>query len=256
MQPWIVILIFVVSVLAIVSVVIYLVRKFLRDTARSLFGTNTIKEGLDREADMLAKTPKSVSSMTRVYLPQITQDFPEFSLAEFRQKCDNMVKSALLAITDQNVALLISASDNLKRQIELAIENDIGQNQVTNYKGVVIHQTEITTYKKQYGLCVVTLQSAIEYKKYVTRDGEIISGSDTRPEQTKYNIELAYVQNEELANLHAENRSIVGIKCPSCGANVTVLGSKCCDFCGAQVKEVNIHAWSFNKLMEVPSNIV
>lgn len=256
MPTLITILIFLAVITAVIALGTYMIRKFLRDTARNIFGTNTIKEGLNNQAEILAKTPKSVSSMTRVYLPLITEDFPQFNLAEFKQRCDNMVKSALLAISEQNITLLESASDNLKNQISLTIENDKGQSQVTSYKDIIIHQTEITKYVKAYGLCVITLQSAIEFKRYVTSAGKIISGSNTLADQTKYNIELAYVQNEELANAHTENRAIVGIKCPSCGANVTNLGAKQCDYCGSQVKEINLQVWSFNKLIEVPSNIV
>lgn len=55
-----------------------ILRQKLREFSRTVFGTDSLREGLERQQLELSETPKSLSSMTRVYLPQIARDFPEF----------------------------------------------------------------------------------------------------------------------------------------------------------------------------------
>ena len=47
-----------------------IVREKLRRLSRMAFGTDSITEGLEQQAKELAVTPKSVSAMTRIFLPQ------------------------------------------------------------------------------------------------------------------------------------------------------------------------------------------
>ena len=42
----------------------------------------------------------------------------------------------------------------------------------------------------------------------------------------------------------------LGITCPNCGAPITNLGAKFCEYCGAGVVELNVHAWSFENIEE------
>lgn len=244
-------LIILLIIIAIIAVAIFIIKNFLVNTARSIFGTDTIKEGLENQADLLSETPKSVSGMTSIYLPQIQKDFPEFNWNEFSAKAENMLKSAFKAISASEISLLQNASEDLKTQVSHIILNNT-QNQATaNYDNVIIHQTEISRYLKQAGTCVITIQSAVEYTYYVKKNGDTIDGITTRPTQTKYNSELLYIQDEKIAQDHSNNKSIGGLKCPNCGAGVSSLGTKFCEYCGSPVTEINIHSWAFNKFYEV-----
>ena len=66
----------------------------IRRFSQTFFGTPNLTDGWNRQADVLAETPKSVSSMTRIMEPQIMRDFPEFSWEEFKHKAENMLTSA------------------------------------------------------------------------------------------------------------------------------------------------------------------
>ena len=44
--------------------------------------------------------------------------------------------------------------------------------------------------------------------------------------------------------------AVVAYKCPNCGAPVTVLGAKVCEYCGSAVREINRYAWSFDRIYE------
>lgn len=187
--------------------------------------------------------------MTRVYLPQIQADFPSFNYEEFKNKAEIMLASAFSAISSGKATTLKSASDDLKDKIALTISENSRQGRKESYDNVKIYQTEITNYKKQSGTCVITLQSAVSYKHYIEENGITIEGSRTMVEQTKYNTELVYIQ--DLAKVGSDYSNAMGTNCPNCGAPITNLGNKTCEYCQMAVMEINAYVWSissFNKI--------
>ena len=74
------------------------IKRKVEDVSQALFGTDSLVEGWNKQADELAATPKSVSGMTRIFEPQIQRDFPDFNLVQFKNKAENMLVSALQAI--------------------------------------------------------------------------------------------------------------------------------------------------------------
>ena len=75
-----------------------------------------------------------------------------------------------------------------------------------------------------------------------------MSGSRERRVQTKYNTELVYIQD---AALLQDGATAVGLTCPNCGAPVTRLGSKFCEYCGSGLREISVRVWSINKITEI-----
>ena len=226
------------------------VTRKLRSMSSQLFGTTDFVKGLKMAADVQAETPKSVSAMTRLMEPQIMRDFPEFSWEEFKHKAENMLTSALLAISANNPERLVDASDDIKKQVTNIVEDNRANNVGETYSDIEIHQTEIANYQKQNGKCVITIQSAVGYMYYKMQDGEVIAGDKKRKTQTKYNMELVYIQDTEEAKLD----NAVGTTCPQCGAPVKVLGAKYCEYCGSGIVPLNIRVWSLHKFYEVDYN--
>lgn len=229
------------------------VRSKLRRFSKSVFGTETLMEGINRQADILAETPKSVSSMTRLMEPQILRDFPDFSWNEFKHKAENMLTSALLAITSEDMGRLTAdASETVRQQIA----NRIAANQMDGVKEVFsdihIHRTEIANYSHAGGSCVIKIQSAIEYYYYKEKNEKVIKGQKERKTQTKYNVELLYIQDIEKVG----DSTAVGANCPNCGAPITTLGEMYCEYCKTAVTPVNIKVWSLHKIDEVDANHV
>ena len=217
---------------------------------KAAYSAKVLKRVLERQADMLEETPKSVSGMTRVFLPQIQRDFPEFNWKEFQQKTENMVKSALRAIDARDQALLENASEELRRQIALRVAELKSSGQREYFRDITVHQTEIAHYRKEGGTCVILVQSAVGCLHYIeSAAGELVSGSRERKVQTKYNTELVDIQDTALLN---HNATAVGVTCPNCGAPVTRLGSKFCEYCGSGLREISIRVWSLNKITEIP----
>ncbi len=192
-------------------------------------------------------TPKSVSGMTSLCIPRIAVDFPDFNWHEFKQKSENMLISAFRAISEEDASIVVNASSDLRSQIGLIIDgnHDGGIHEI--YKDIKIHQTEIKDYRKQGGNCIITLQSSVGYIHYKTKAGGIIEGSDSHTCQTRYNIELLYVQD---VTKIAYGQTAMGSNCPNCGAPIASLGNKVCSYCGCGLTDVNVRVWSINRYTE------
>lgn len=231
------------------AVTVLVVIRVRRVVLNAVMGLRTLKKVLEKQSDMLEETPKSVAGMTRVFLPQIQRDFPEFHLNEFRQRAENMLRAALTAIDTRRIEAMKDPSDDLRQQILLKIEDLNRRKEREHFNGIEIHQTEIARYLKEKGTCVIQLQSAVGYYHYVqAEDGRILSGSKERKIQTKYEVELVYIQ--DAAQLK-EGAKTTGLTCPNCGAPVTNLGSKFCEYCKTGLREVNIRVWVINRIREM-----
>ena len=208
------------------------IKRKVEDVSQALFGTDSLVEGWNKQADELAATPKSVSGMTRIFEPQIQRDFPDFNLVQFKNKAENMLVSALQAIDSGNVSLIRDASEELKAQVENRIEMNRSEGIREVYEKIRIHRTEISNYEK--------------------KDGTVVSGDENRLEQTKYNVEVMYIQDEKIAKID----NAVGTTCPHCGAPVTNLGAMYCEYCGLAITPINLKVWTLHRFYEVDYNHV
>lgn len=243
-------MIFLVSVAGISAAGYVVYRKIKRKVERfsmAAFGTHSLAKGLENQADMLAETPKSVSGMTRIFEPQIRRDFPDFNLVQFKNKVENMLVMALQAITEETTEQLQDVSEELRAQVDNRIADNRSAGMKEVYSQIKVHRTEITNYEKKSGTCVITFQSAVEHYHYTQKDGSVVSGEKERKEQTKYNTELVYIQDEKLTKLD----NAVGTTCPNCGAPVTKLGAMYCEYCGLAVTPVNLKVWVLHRFYEV-----
>lgn len=225
----------------------HVIRTKIESFSRAAFGTKSLVEGLEQQADLIAETPKSVSGMTRIFEPQIQKDFPDFNLVQFKNKAENMLISALQAISAGNVSLLRETSNELNEQVRNQIQANAAEGVTETYRQIHIHRTEITNYVKRDGKCIITFQSAVEYFHYKEKEGRVTDGDKERKQQTKYNIEVMYIQNEKLAKLD----NAVGTTCPNCGAPIVKLGALYCEYCGTAVTPINLKVWTLHRYYEV-----
>lgn len=224
---------------------IFLIMRKLRQIYRSTFGTDSILEGLKKQEELIAETPKSVSAMTSIYLPAIVRDFPEFSYDEFEKRSENALKAMLSAIERQMEDGLETMAEGLKKQIRLRIEDNRRQKVEEEFHNVRIHRTAITEYEKKPGRCVIVFQSAVEYVYGKKQDGEAVVSEDRI--QTRYDMEWIYIQDAEKIS---GSGKAVGLNCPNCGAPIKDLGAKTCDYCGLAVETINFRVWSLDHIKE------
>ena len=97
----------VVSIIILVGIIIFFyVRRGLKRMAKEMYGTDNIIDALNQSNKTLEQTHKSVNSMTKIYLPQIMRDFPEFNYEQFRNKAEHALLSAFAAISNDNTGLM------------------------------------------------------------------------------------------------------------------------------------------------------
>ena len=80
----------------------------------------------------------------------------------------------------------------------------------------------------------------------------MVEGTKERKEQTKYNVELMYIQDADTVEID----NAVGTTCPHCGAPIKNLGNMVCEYCGSSVTPINIKVWTLHKYYEVDYNHV
>lgn len=208
----------------------------------------TLIENFDEQEFEMEMNPKSVNAMTSVYLPRIEKDFPEFNYFEFKAKAENMMKSAFNAITTEDIACLTNASPDLTSQVNNIISSNRANHVREVYRDIDIHRTEIKNYRKAEGSCIITLQTSVGYIHYFTEtNGSVVKGSSEHTFQTRYDIDLMYVQDVEKI---ADGEKFAANNCPNCGAPIKGIGNKACPYCGSEVEGINIRTWAINKLTE------
>ena len=227
------------------------IKRKVEDVSQALFGTDSLVEGWNKQADELAATPKSVSGMTRIFEPQIQRDFPDFHIEQFKDKVENALMLALQAISAADAGIFErQIKDGVSEEFLAQIKNRIRENETEavteHYEQIQIHQTEIANYEKKQGTCVITFQSAVGYLHYCEKAGKVLSGSKELTEQTRYNVQLMYIQNEKLAGMD----NAVGTTCPNCGAPITNLGAAYCEYCGSAVTLLNLKVWTLHSFDE------
>ena len=228
---------------------VYKLKQKTRQFSRQVFGTDSLMEGFEQIEAEYAVTPKSVSAMTSLYLPRITKDFPEFSYDEMKDKARNVLTSFLLAVNDFNPGRLVEGNSELKNKLENTIAILKNKDQREHFDNIKIHRTEISGYTKKSGRCIITMQTSVQYYHYITdNNGKVLSGSKDVLFQSKYETDLIYIQDRALVEGNLGDAE--GLNCPNCGAPITNLGSKFCEYCGTGVVTYNIHVWSFSDVRE------
>ncbi len=248
------ILLSIIAVILLVAIIIFFyVRSGLKKVAREMYGTNNIIDALNQSQKTAEDEHKSVNSMTKTYLPQIMRDFPEFSYEQFKVKAEHALLAALAAISNDNTALMQDASEEFKMKVRSFIEMNQANEYDEDYSDCIIHQTEINSYTKRAGICRIILQSSLEYYHTVKRksDGKVIKGDANRKAQEKYNVELIYIQDKTKMEKIGHGNDSIGSHCPNCGAPITVLGAKHCEYCGSALTQINVLVWSINNFTKV-----
>lgn len=245
----IVVLVLILIIFACVAVVYFRVKRKVQNFSREVFGTSDIVEGFKQVEQEYAATPKSVSAMTSLYLPKIKRDFPEFQYDEMKVRAENALTSYLMAIDGMSVGLLKDGGQELKDKLEMRIGMLKGSGRREHFRNIKLHRTEISNYRKQNGRCIITFQSSVQYNyRLETEDGNLVTGCKDTLKQSRYNTDVIYIQDRSL--IEEERDFSLGLNCPNCGAPVSGLGSKVCEYCGTPVVELNIYAWTFSNIEE------
>ncbi len=218
--------------------------------SREAFGTDSFMEGYKEQKRKLSETPRSVQSMTGIYLPEIHKDFPDFDYDEFKTKAKAVLMGYFNAVSTGTTETLP------KEDMTLSLINHIleinealaanGQKQF--FIEPVIHACEIGRYLKDGATVTIRFNIAVGLYSYVEdENGKVINGEKDEKLQTLYEVDLVYLQDADKMGVYGEG---LGLNCPNCGAPIKNLGQKFCLYCGTGVVEVNTRVWKFNAVRE------
>ena len=76
----------------------------------------------------------------------------------------------------------------------------------------------------------------------------MIEGSRDKLKQSRYNVEMLYIQDVGLLE-NAEDMGLA-MNCPNCGGPLPKLGAKTCMYCGSAILEFNTRIWNFSDVEE------
>lgn len=246
----IIVLILILAIIIAIYVAYRKISRKVRSFSQAAFGTPNIMQGAEQMRMELSETPKSVSGMTQLLLPKITHDFPDFNYNEMKERANNVLTSYLRAVNDKNKSILQDGNEEIQNQLENHIEMLTTSGLREHFEQIRLHDTEIYQYRKTDGRCIVTFQTAFECYHYKTdSSNNVVDGSKEFKYQTKYNIDLVYIQDRTL--MKNEYDTALGVNCPNCGAPVSSLTAKFCEYCGTGIVEFNIRAWSFCNVEEI-----
>lgn len=234
-----------------VLLIIHFVLEKIRSLTGIIYAVNSLFEGMKAQEIDYANTPKNVSGGTGIFLPQIMKDFPEFHLEEMRERAENVLRSYLYSIDRESSSHLTEGTDELRAELDTEIAMRRSEGTREHFENITIHKTEIFKYNKQKGRVSIIFQSAVGFVNYWERGDKIISGKKDRPTQSRYNVEVSYIQDREyIAETGMDGHSLT---CPNCGAPITGLGdNRICKYCGTGVTEVfNINVWMFTGVSPV-----
>ncbi|MBQ3898890.1 MAG: zinc-ribbon domain-containing protein [Lachnospiraceae bacterium] len=250
--------VFIVILIIVGAIVIVKVVSKVAGAAKSVASTisdvaelaKAVKDSGVTKADVYEQPPKSVSGVTGIILPAITRDFPEFDYDEAKARAEAVLTSYLQAVASKDKTLLTEGYDELKNKLENKIRDLLNKNQTEFFDNIKIHRTEINSYNKSKGRCIITFQTAVEYIHYLKDEsGNKIAGDEQIREQSKYNIDMIYVQNRDEGDNNYQ--AGMGLNCPNCGAPLGMLGAKKCSYCGTPIVELNIKSWNFSDVKEM-----
>lgn len=247
----ILVLIIIITLIITGVVVFFKARNALRKVSKTFFNTENILDGIKQQKRVMEATPKSISSMTSVYLPLIKNDFPDFNYDEFKQKAENLLLNYFTAISNLKPIQNVNITNNVALQINSIIAQLQANNHREYYKNIVIHKTEITNYIKSPAVCKIIFQTSLANINYIEdADGRIIFGSKDSKEQTIYETELVYVQDFKQVS-DTNLLKTLALNCPNCGGPISNPSAKFCEYCGTGIRQKNVLVWNFNSIKEV-----
>ena len=201
-----------------------------------------IKKG-DLESKM---DHKHVTGMTKLLIPKIVKDFPNFSETELYNKVETSLLLVFSSLEEKEVKVndeLILIKEKLKEQI-----SDMRHGKIdVKYDDVKFHEHALKYYKNTDGALNITVSSTLEYFYTKTVNGKVVDEYKDYKKQTRYTTEFIYVYNPGKI---LKNQSLIGINCPNCGAPLKDLGKKTCRYCGSGLEDINLKSWHISLYKE------
>lgn len=234
----------IVVVLVIVVVILRLVGEVKRTVNRTLHSqftqaARTILNSLNENPTGIP--PYSVPQLSAVYKNRIEREFPEMSYERMESMARNGMIAILNALESKKIDSVKDSSPNLQNQLKVIVEDYSGRGENIHYDNVDIHAAAIATYNSNKSTATAVFQVSLQSLAYRTKNGAVISGSNTMPRQNLFSITLMHNQAGNSGSQHYFEAN-----CPNCGAPIEDLSCRSCPFCGSGLVPVVDKIWQID----------
>ena len=219
---------FLIGVLLLISFIVF-GYFYIKTKIKNYFGSS-IKDIINQAKIEDEEIPKSLSSMDSIYLEQVKKDFPDVNINEIKRLAESEILKIFNAIEKKDNGLV---KGKMKTLVDSKIE-DI-KNRSISYDNIKFHNTVLSKYENSNSIATITIGSSFEY---ILNDGE-----KQKKIQDRAKVEFIYIIDAAKVDV---NKKTLGINCSNCGAPVTSLGNKNCNYCGTSVKDIVKKVWTIN----------
>lgn len=229
--------IIVLILLAIINVLILVAKRRIAKFLRNFFGTSDIKKVVELSKIENQNTPKTLSGMESIALPNINRDFPDININELKRQAESAITNYLEMVENKEYIEIKYASESVKSFIKSRI-NDLSSDDIVRYDSIKIHRTIVNKYEKSNGIATIYFQTGLEYM-YKKNDDSM------RKIQDRFETEFIYIIDEEAVGTKVK---AIGLNCPNCGAPIKNIGNKTCEYCGTGVVDIVKRTWYLNSI--------
>ena len=226
---------------ALVVALVYQIKRAIRRTFNSQMtrAVKTIINSLNENPTGIP--PYSVPQLTAVYRPKIERDFPEMSYEHLESMARNGMIAILNALESKKTDSVENSSRNLQNQLKVIIEDSSRRSEDIHYDNISIHAAAIISYNSTKTRAAAVFQISLQSLAYRTKNGAVVSGSNTVPNQNLFSLILIHNQKGDSGNDHYFEAN-----CPNCGAPIEDLSQRSCSFCGSGLIPVVDKIWQID----------
>lgn len=187
---------------------------------------------------------KHISGMTRLLKPNIEKDFKTFNESELYNKTETGLRMIFNSLEEKKVCNDLPL---LKEQLRETI-NDYKSSKINvHYDDILFHNFALKKYYKKDGVATIQVQTSLEYFYKKEKANKIIDNYSNYKKQTRYTVDFIYVYDVTQVKDYTR---VLGVHCPNCGAPLTKLGDKICDYCHTGVEDLNLKNWQMSSYRE------
>lgn len=246
MKTQLIVILSLILIIGIVAlIIIFEVKKIIKKFKGSELGmiVNAASEAANYEKNEYSRQ-KDVNGMTVLVEPRVVEDFPDFSKEMLYSQVESDLRKIFNAIESQDISKILSQDELflIKDEVIEKINDLKSMNKKVKYDSVSFNRHALKKYYKDSGIATIEVSSSIGYYYFESGDDntKISKSFNNIKKQTRYTTKYSYVYDETKIS---DEKYILGINCPNCGAPINLLSGKVCKYCGTGIENVNLKSW-------------
>ena len=175
-----------------------------------------------------SNNPKQISGMTSVFLPKIMKDFPDFNIEAIYLLTEKSIRNILNSIESKDLSFLENEDFNLiNKKLKLQLEDLIKSDILYKYDDIEFHKHALKNYSNHGGVMTLEVASSLEYFYSKKKDDKYLE-KNSHKKQVRFLTKFVYIVDSDS---YEKDINVYGINCPNCGAVISSLNKKKCNYC-------------------------